>query len=169
MGRRCGLGQSQAALTMGLPGMANRAMWPICGFSHKHKTFAPDAWLIKIDDVGPNKPPEKEPPKYPINIQPEQVFQSWKQGKKLTVVDAREDHERELYGTITLPQAMKNVEIIEVDLIDLSYGFDGWMFDDKGMIVCMCSSGLRSGRVAQYLREGEIDAQRVIGGIPAWN
>uniref|UniRef100_A0A7S3N237 HIT domain-containing protein n=1 Tax=Strombidium inclinatum TaxID=197538 RepID=A0A7S3N237_9SPIT len=37
------------------------------------------------------------------------------------------------------------------------------------MVVCLCSSGLRSGRVAQYLREGEFEAQRVLGGLPAWN
>ena len=53
-------------------------------------------------------------------------------------------------------------------LEDLQYGVHFSSFPEDQSIVCLCSQGLRSGRAAEYLRNHEMKAQRLVGGIKKW-
>ena len=87
--------------------------------------------------------------------------------KPFTILDVREDHERQMFGDFQVPTGA-NVQVLTMELKDLQYGVHFSQWEEENPIVCVCSQGLRAGRAAEYLRENDMTAQRLIGGTEAW-
>jgi rhodanese-related sulfurtransferase len=94
----------------------------------------------------------------PPEIQVEELAERRRAGETLTVVDVREDWEREiarLPDTIDIPLATLPGESARLP--------------HDGTLVVICRSGARSGRAVSWLHEnGFPNAVNLAGGILAW-
>jgi rhodanese-related sulfurtransferase len=94
----------------------------------------------------------------PPEIQVEELAERRRAGEAMTIVDVREDWEREiasLPGTINIPLA----------------GLPGetGKLPHEGPLIVICRSGARSGRAVTWLHEnGFTNAVNLAGGVLAW-
>ncbi|GAA0332613.1 rhodanese-like domain-containing protein [Bacillus carboniphilus] len=87
-------------------------------------------------------------------ITPEEVEQQLKEGKKLNLIDVREDDE---VAQGMIPQA-KHIKMGEIpDNLD--------QLDKNEDYVIICRSGGRSGRVSEFLQEQGYKVQNMVGGM----
>jgi rhodanese-related sulfurtransferase len=94
----------------------------------------------------------------PPEIQVEELAERRRAGEALTVLDVREDWEREI---ACLP------DTVDIPLAQLP-GAVGRL-PQEGTLVVICRSGARSGRAVSWLQEnGYTNAVNLAGGILAW-
>ena len=82
-------------------------------------------------------------------------------GERLSLLDVREPEEfayAHIAGSKPIPMGTVPAALQEIEAIG-----------DEAPIVCICHHGVRSLRVANWLREQGVDAVSMSGGLEAWS